>query len=158
MVPFAEVKNSYDAPKGRFMDTSDILFIGCASFAGAGAPWGPNRREKLIQQGFLPEFVDRFGMILEFEALSKPDLETLLNRPQGLLAEYQELFNLDNVNLIFNEDAVHAIAEEACRRGGGARGLRIILEDIALDLSFEFFYKMRPLEFIVDKAFVSRSL
>lgn len=147
------------------LDTAKIKFVGCGVFSflqslpdRQSLSIDHLRRKELVKHGFLPEFVDRFGLIVEFPPLSEADLRSLLTSETGLLEEYRELFMRDQVDLKFDGNAVQAIAHEASRRGGGARSLRSILESIALEISFELTSHARPAQFTVDEALVSRCL
>jgi len=144
---------------GGTIDTSRMLFVGCGIFlTPKGSLTGAERRQVLIDSGFLPEFIDRFPTVIEFEHLSELDLETLLARPGGLLDEYRALFENDRVDLKISDDAMEAIAKEAGRLGGGARSLRAILESLTLEISFVLTAETRPTKFTVDEAFVTSLL
>lgn len=94
--------------------------------------------EDLIKYGLIPEFVGRLPVIGSIDSLSVEDLITILIEPRNaLVKQYQKFFDYDGVELIFEDDALRAIAEKAIKRAGGARGLRSILEDILLDIMYE---------------------
>jgi len=87
--------------------------------------------EDLLKFGMIPEFIGRLPIVTSVESLDKPALMQILTQPKNaLVKQYQRLFELDNVELEFTEDALDVIAELAMKRGTGARGLRAILETI----------------------------
>ncbi len=94
--------------------------------------------EDLHKFGMIPEFVGRLPVITNVEELTEDDLVKILTEPKNaLVKQYQRLFGLENVRLIFTEDALGAIARQAIKRGTGARGLRSICEHVLLDTMYE---------------------
>lgn len=94
--------------------------------------------EDLLKFGLIPEFIGRLPIVVTLEALDKKALISILNEPKNaLVKQYKKLFELDNVELEFTDDALEAIAEEAMKRNTGARGLRSIIEDAMNDIMFE---------------------
>jgi len=94
--------------------------------------------EDLVRFGLIPEFVGRLPVIATLDALGEEELRRILTEPKNaLMRQYQALFELQGVRLRFTEDAVTAVAEEAMRRGSGARGLRAIMEESMLELMYE---------------------
>lgn len=94
--------------------------------------------EDLLKFGLIPEFVGRLPVLATLEDLDEDALVTILTKPKNaLIKQYQRLFELENTELDFTEDALKAIAVRAIDRKTGARGLRSILEDILLDTMFE---------------------
>ncbi len=92
----------------------------------------------LLKFGLIPEFVGRLPIVVTLDALDKEALINILREPKNaLVKQYKKLFEMDNVELDFNEDALLAIAEEALKRNTGARGLRAIIEDIMKDIMFD---------------------
>lgn len=92
----------------------------------------------LISYGLIPEFVGRFGLITNVEELSIDDLIRILKEPKNsLLAQYKYLFDIDGVDLDFEEDALISIAEEAKKMKTNARGLKNTLEKILLPYQFD---------------------
>ena len=88
--------------------------------------------------GMIPEFIGRFPVVGTLSPLSKTDLVEILVTPKNALTkQYMKFFELENVKLTFQKEALGAIAEEAVRLGTGARGLRSILEDIMLEIMYE---------------------
>jgi ATP-dependent Clp protease ATP-binding subunit ClpX len=109
----------------------------------------------LIKYGFIPEFIGRMPVAAVLEDLSKEALVQILTKPKNaIVRQYQKLFEFENVKLKFSEDALDAVAQLAMERKVGARGLRMILEDLMLDLMYYLptFKKVR--EFIVTKEMV----
>ena len=154
-------------PQQEFLqvDTTNILFIcggvfagldkiisqrGKGSAMGFGADVkGPEARnvgevfkelepEDLLKFGLIPEFVGRLPVIATLEDLDQDALVTILTQPKNaLVKQYQRLFELEDTELTFTEDALGAIAKRAIERKTGARGLRSIMEDILLDTMFD---------------------
>ncbi len=94
--------------------------------------------EDLLKFGLIPEFVGRLPIIVTLEALDEDALVRVLTEPRNaLIKQYQKLFEMDDTDLEFKDDAVRAIAAEAITRKTGARGLRAILEYLLLDVMFE---------------------
>lgn len=88
--------------------------------------------------GITPELLGRLPVIVQLDKLTVDDLVHILTVPKNaLVKEYQELFNFDDIELEFTDDAVKAIAEHAIKKNIGARGLRSIMEDIMSDLMFK---------------------
>jgi ATP-dependent Clp protease ATP-binding subunit ClpX len=94
--------------------------------------------EDLLRYGLIPELVGRLPVVAVLHELDEKLLVRILKEPRNaLLRQYQKFFDFEHVKLSFTEDAVVAVAEEAAKRGTGARGLRAILEDIMLDIMYE---------------------
>jgi len=94
--------------------------------------------EDLLKYGLIPEFVGRLPVVVPLDALDEDALVRILTEPKSALArQYERLFELDGVSLEFTRDALIAVAKEAIARGGGARGLRSIMEKLMLDLMYE---------------------
>jgi len=109
----------------------------------------------LIKYGFIPEFIGRMPVTAILEDLSKEALVQILTKPKNaIIRQYQKLFEFENVKLKFSDDALEAVAQLAMERKVGARGLRMILEDLMLDLMYYLptFKKIR--EFVVTKEMV----
>ncbi|QGX98497.1 ATP-dependent Clp protease ATP-binding subunit ClpX [Roseovarius faecimaris] len=154
-------------PQQEFLqvDTTNILFICGGAFAGldkiiaqrgkgSAMGFGADVRdvdergvgeiftelepEDLLKFGLIPEFVGRLPVIATLEDLDEDALVTILTEPKNaLVKQYQRLFELEDVQLTFTEDALSAIAKRAIERKTGARGLRSILESILLDTMFD---------------------
>lgn len=94
--------------------------------------------EDLLRYGLIPEFVGRLPVIVSLSQLDEEALVEILTKPKNaLIKQYKELFNIDNVDLEFEEEALKLIANKAMERKTGARGLRGILEEIMLDIMYE---------------------
>ena len=154
-------------PQQEFLqvDTTNILFICGGAFAGldkiiaqrgkgSAMGFGADVRdndargigeiftdlepEDLLKFGLIPEFVGRLPVLATLEDLDEDALVTILTEPKNaLVKQYQRLFELEDTQLTFTDDALQAIAKRAIERKTGARGLRSILEDILLDTMFE---------------------
>ena len=93
--------------------------------------------EDLIKYGLIPEFVGRLPVVGGLNELNQEDLVRILQEPKNsLVRQYQTMFELEEVELSFTESAISAVAHEAMARNVGARGLRIILEELMLDLMY----------------------
>jgi ATP-dependent Clp protease ATP-binding subunit ClpX len=147
------------------IDTTNILFICGGAFVGlteqierrlnqktmgfgaelrekkknkAGDLLGKVVPEDLIKFGLIPEFVGRLPVLAALNELDEEDLIRILVEPKNsLVRQYKTIFEMENVNLKFTETSLKAIAKDALKRGVGARGLRIILEELMLDLMYE---------------------
>jgi len=94
--------------------------------------------EDLLKFGLIPEFIGRVPVVTSVSALDRDALINVLTQPRNALAkQYERLFELDGVELEFDEAALGAIAEMASERGTGARGLRSILEAILLQVMYD---------------------
>ena len=93
--------------------------------------------QDLVKFGLIPEFVGRVPINVSLEGLDKEALVRILKEPKSaLIKQYQKLFEFDDVELIFEEDAIDAIAEKAMERKTGARGLRSIMENVMMDVMY----------------------
>ena len=154
-------------PQQEFLqvDTTNILFICGGAFAGLdkiisargektsigfgatvksvderriGDVFRELEPEDLLKFGLIPEFVGRLPVIATLEDLDVDALVQILTEPKNaLVKQYQRLFDMENVELSFHDDALRAIANKAVERKTGARGLRSIMEKILLDTMFE---------------------
>ena len=147
------------------VDTSNILFICGGAFVGLdkaierrvgkktlgfradvksmrgrdiGATLEQLEPQDLIKYGLIPEFVGRLPVVGTLHELDKPALIQILTQPRNAITrQYMKLFEYENVKLRFTDDALEAIAESALERKIGARGLRMIIEDLMLDLMYQ---------------------
>ncbi len=154
-------------PQQEFLqvDTSNILFICGGAFAGidkiiaqrgkgTAIGFGADVRsetdktvsdlltemqpEDLMKFGLIPEFIGRLPVIATLTDLDEPALVRILTEPKNALTkQYKKLFDMEEVNLEFSDDALTAIAELAIERKTGARGLRAILEGLLLELMYD---------------------
>jgi ATP-dependent Clp protease ATP-binding subunit ClpX len=112
-----------------------------------GAPLHPQRDSELLRQaepqdlirfGLIPEFVGRLPVLGILDELDEAALVEILTKPRNaILKQYQKLFDYEGVKLGFTEEATKAVAQEALLRKVGARGLRMILEELMLDLMYQ---------------------
>ena len=154
-------------PQQEFIqiDTSNILFICGGAFDGLGQiiekrcgnqglgfgaqVLSKKQSEKndilqkvepqdILKFGIIPELIGRLPIITALDPLDKEALVSILTKPKNALTkQYQYLFDLDGVELEFEEDALEAIAEKTMERNTGARGLRSVLEDIITGIMFD---------------------
>ena len=93
--------------------------------------------QDLIKFGLIPEFVGRLPVVGILDELDEAALVEILTKPRNaILKQYQKLFEYEGVHLIFSEEAARAVAQEALQRKVGARGLRMILEELMLELMY----------------------
>ena len=93
--------------------------------------------DDLVKYGLIPELIGRLPIIGTLNQISVEDMKHILTQPKNALTkQYQKLFSIDEVELVFEDGAVEEIAKKAIERKTGARGLRAILEDIMLDIMF----------------------
>ncbi|HEV3274995.1 MAG TPA: ATP-dependent Clp protease ATP-binding subunit ClpX [Candidatus Dormibacteraeota bacterium] len=94
--------------------------------------------QDLLKYGLIPEFVGRLPITVALDYLDEEDIIRILTEPKNaFVKQYQKFFALDDVELVFHEGALRAIAERALARGTGARGLKSIIEDVLLNSMFE---------------------
>ncbi len=109
----------------------------------------------LIKFGFIPEFIGRMPVCAVLEDLEQDALVQILTKPKNaIIRQYQKLFEFENVRLKFSDDALDAIAGLAMERKVGARGLRMILEELMLDLMYFLPSYKKVREFLVTKEMV----
>jgi ATP-dependent Clp protease ATP-binding subunit ClpX len=113
--------------------------------------------QDLIRFGLIPEFVGRLPVVGVLDDLDENVLIEILTKPRNaIVRQYQRLFEFENVRLRFSEDALRAIAREAMARKVGARGLRMILEELMLDLMYHLPSQKKVKEFEVSKEMVEK--
>jgi len=111
--------------------------------------------EDLLKYGMIPEFIGRLPVIVTLSALDEKALVKILKEPKNaLVKQYQKLFEMDNSQLEFTDEALTVIAQEAIRRKTGARGLRAIMEDIMLDIMYELPHRNDIAKCVVTKEVV----
>ncbi len=111
--------------------------------------------QDLIKFGFIPEFVGRLPVVAVLGDLDRAALVQILTQPRNaILRQYQRLFEFENVRLRFEDDAVEAVADLALDRKVGARGLRMILEEMMLDLMYYLPSYKKVREFVVTREMV----
>ena len=171
-------------PQQEFLqvDTTNILFICGGAFAGLdklidsrgkGSSIGFGAKvknykeqplseimkmlepEDLIKYGLIPEFIGRMPIIATLDDLDEKSLVQILNEPKNsLIKQYQRLFEFEEVELEFKDEAISEIAKKAISKKTGARGLRSILENILLKTMFELPDMENVIKVTVDKASV----
>ncbi len=113
--------------------------------------------EDLIKFGLIPEFVGRLPVVGVLEDLDEATLIEILTRPKNaIVKQYQRLFEFENVRLKFSDEALHAISRQAMVRKVGARGLRMILEELMLDLMYHLPSQKKVKEFEVTREMVEK--
>jgi len=111
--------------------------------------------EDLLKYGLIPEFIGRLPVVVTLDALDEETLIRILVEPKNaLVTQYQKLFALDGVELVFETDSLQAIAKKAMARKTGARGLRSIFEEIMLDIMYELPSEKNVKRCIITKATV----
>jgi len=111
--------------------------------------------EDLIKYGLIPEFVGRLPIVSTLHDLDAKALVQILTKPNNaLVKQYQKMFDFESVSLRFTADALDAIAEMAIERKIGARGLRLITEDLMLDAMYELPSAENVTEFVVTQEMV----
>ena len=110
----------------------------------------------LMKFGFIPEFIGRIPVIATLEDLDKQALVQILTKPKNaIIKQYQKLFEFENVRLKFADDALEAVAVLAMERKVGARGLRMILEELMLDLMYYIPSYKKVRDFTVTREMVT---
>jgi len=113
--------------------------------------------EDLIKFGLIPEFVGRLPVVGLLEDLDEAALVEILTRPKNaIIKQYQRLFEFENVRLKFSEEALRAVSRQAMARKVGARGLRMILEELMLDLMYHLPSQKKVKEFEVTREMVEK--
>jgi len=114
--------------------------------------------EDLIKYGLIPEFVGRMPVLATLEDLDEHSLVKILKEPKNsLLKQYEKLFEFDNVQLIFKDDAISEIAKKAVHKKTGARGLRSIIEYLLLKTMFKLPTMEDVEQVIVDQSVVKNN-
>jgi len=147
------------------IDTSNVLFICGGAFAGldklvekrigkGGIGFGGQVRrmqdgeigdtlahvlpEDLLKYGLIPEFVGRLPVISYVHQLDRDALVEILTKPRNaLVKQFKRVLEFDNVELVFSDEALGAISDQAMLRGTGARGLRAVMEEVLLDVMYD---------------------
>lgn len=158
------------------IDTNDILFICGGAFDGLSEiikrrlgknalGFGFEKKEKiqddtevlhmvesddLVAYGMIPEFIGRLHVIATLGAITKEAMLSIMTKPKNsIIKQYQKLFALDGVNLVFEDKALEKIADLAIARKTGARGLRTIIEDVCTEVMFDL-PEMRGYDVIIS--------
>lgn len=166
------------------VDTSKILFICGGAFAGldkvieqraltgTGIGFGAEVKsqndkkgiselfqqvepEDLVKYGLIPEFIGRLPVVATLAELSEDALIQILQEPKNAITkQYSALFSMEDTELEFREDALHAIAKKAMDRKTGARGLRSIVEAVLLDTMYELPSQTEVSKVVIDEAVI----
>jgi ATP-dependent Clp protease ATP-binding subunit ClpX len=113
--------------------------------------------QDLIKFGLIPEFVGRMPVVGVLDDLDEAALIEILTKPKNaIVKQYQRLFEFENVRLKFSDDALRAVAREAMNRKVGARGLRMILEELMLELMYHLPGQKRVKDFEVTREMVEK--
>jgi ATP-dependent Clp protease ATP-binding subunit ClpX len=119
--------------------------------------FGAIEPEDLLRFGLIPELVGRLPVAVPLEGLDEEALVTILREPKNaLIKQYKKLFELEDVQLTFDEPALRAVARKAIQRGTGARGLREILEEVLLETMFDLPSRDDVLEVRVTEATITQ--
>nr|MCR5282537.1 ATP-dependent Clp protease ATP-binding subunit ClpX [Lachnospiraceae bacterium] len=163
------------------IDTSNILFICSGAFDGLekivetrldrksigfnneiaskqaadiGEVFKEVTAQDLVKFGLIPEFVGRVPITVTLDGLDEAALVRILKEPKSaLVKQYQKLFEMDDVELTFEPEAINLIAKQALERKTGARGLRSIMEGIMLDVMYEI-----PSDYTIEKCVITESV
>jgi ATP-dependent Clp protease ATP-binding subunit ClpX len=121
-------------------------------------PFAEVEPDDLLRYGLIPELVGRLPVVVALEALDEVSLVRILKEPKNALTkQYKKLFELEEVQLTFDEAALRAVAQKALKRGTGARGLRAIVEEILTDVMFDLPTREDVVEVKVTEASVMNS-
>ena len=164
------------------INTTNILFICAGAFDGieriienrmgnSGLGFGANIRTKeevetskliskvvhhdLVKYGIIPELVGRLPVIASLESLDKEAMVKIMNEPKNdIIKQYQYMFEMDGVDLVFEDDALTAIAEKTLEYKTGARGLRSVIENLLMDYMYDIPSDPSIRKVIITKDFV----
>jgi ATP-dependent Clp protease ATP-binding subunit ClpX len=173
-------------PQQEFLkvDTTNILFICGGAFSGLetvisqrvgtktmgfGAEPVKNSEQKigeilckvepgdLLKYGLIPEFIGRLPIVATLDELDEDALVRILSEPKNaLVKQYQKLFDMENVDLTFTDEALVAVAQGALKRKTGARGLRSILENAMLDIMYDIPSQDRVSEVVINEDVIAK--
>jgi ATP-dependent Clp protease ATP-binding subunit ClpX len=172
-------------PEQQFIqiDTSNILFICGGTFAGIDdivrkrmgkkrIGFGQNTTENedrdmadllsnittddVLEYGLIPELLGRLPVLTSLLPLDEAGLVQVLTEPKNaLIKQYESLFEMENSEVCFTEDAIRAIAKRAREKGTGARGLRSIVEEVMLDIMYELPDQPKDTRYVIDERVVA---
>jgi ATP-dependent Clp protease ATP-binding subunit ClpX len=115
--------------------------------------------EDLMEYGLIPEFIGRLPVVAAIHQLTREDLIQILTEPRNALTrQFERFFQFDDIELVFAEDSLGAIADKALEREVGARGLRSILEETLLDVQFELPSRRDVRKCVVTKDTIQRAI
>ncbi len=125
--------------------------------SGVGEILREVQTEDLIEFGMIPEFIGRFPVIATLDPLKAKDLVAILTEPKNALTkQYRRLFEMEGCELEFDPEALVGIAEQALQKGTGVRALRMILEELMLDVAYTMPDRGQPSRFVVTRDFVEK--
>ena len=111
--------------------------------------------EDLVNYGIIPEFIGRIPIVAPLHPLTRKDLISILIEPKNsVFRQFERYFEMENVRLVFTDDAFNAVAEMAEKRKTGARGLRAIMEEALLDIMFHLPSMKDVVEVVVDRGVI----
>ena len=167
------------------IDTTNILFICGGAFEGLdkiienrvgkkGMGFGADVKSKkvtesvdsfkelqpqdLIKFGIIPEFIGRLSVLVSLTSLDRDALIKILSEPKNALTkQYKKLFECENVELVFTDEALEAVADKAIERHTGARGLRSIMEDVMADVMFTLPSEENIVRCVIDEKCVTEN-
>ncbi len=113
--------------------------------------------EDIIEYGMIPEMVGRLPVITTLGALDEDALIDILTKPKNALCkQYQKFFEMENAELKFTDDALHALAQKALERDTGARALRSITEELMVDLMYQLPEEPKPAKYVITGDIIER--
>ena len=137
----------FDAVEKRDFDPTEVNYL-----------YSKVEIEDLVEFGIIPEFIGRFNSIANFNELTLEDLVEILTQPKhAIITQYTSLFAEDGVELTFTKEALHAIAFKAKKAGTGARALRMIVENLLINLMYEVPSDPSVKEIVIEEDTVSGS-
>ncbi len=111
--------------------------------------------EDIIEYGMIPEMVGRLPVITTLSALDENALIDILTKPKNaLIKQYQKFFEMENAELEFTTDGLHALAQKALERDTGARALRSIAEELMVDLMYQLPEELKPAKYVITRDIV----
>ena len=158
------------------VDTSDILFICGGAFSGLESIIAQRKEKKkigfgtivagnvlpdlevsdLVKYGMIPEFIGRLPIIATLKALTLDEMVSVLTKPKkNIIDQYKLIYEMSDMELVFEDEALKELASMAMKRGTGARGLRGILEKLLLDNMFNYLGNGQRCKVIITKEFVN---
>ena len=155
------VRRAGEDHPGPHRPAADRLLQGCPRRPPARPdkqnPFAEVEPDDLLRFGLIPELVGRLPVTVALEALDEEALMRILIEPKNALTkQYRKLFEMENVGLTFDPEALRAVAQKALKRGTGARGLRAILEHTMTDIMFDLPSRDDVREMVITRESVTR--
>ena len=114
--------------------------------------------EDLLRFGLIPEFVGRLPVIASLHSLDEKTLYNILTLPRNaIVKQYKKLFEMEGVELEFQEEALKLVVKKAMERGTGARGLRSIIEEVMLEIMYQLPSKKDIAKCIITKSSIEKN-